>query len=310
MQKFVLGIDIGGTNIRFGLINRQGHLISKTSLSTKSFIRHKNKLITSLVLEIRKITEEKKLRKSQILGIGIGLPGLVNTPKGLVYLLTNIPGWKNVPLKKIIEKRLRIPTFIDNDVNLMALGEWRYGAGDGLKDIVCITLGTGIGGGLIINHRLYRGEGFSAGELGHIPINEKGPMCNCGGVACLERYIGNKTLLSKARRLFKKKDISLEDITSMASKGNKKALEFWNEVGVKLGVGLSGVVNLLNPQRIVIGGGVSGAHRFFFSSVRKTLKQRAMKIPAQMVEIVKAKLGNDAGIIGARVLVENNLRNK
>ena len=309
MKSFVLGIDIGGTNIKFGLVNSSGKVCLRAVLPTKKFIRSKNKLIDTIVFGVKDIISRCNLQK-KILGVGIGLPGLVDMRRGVVNNLTNISGWHNVPLKKILEKRLRLPVFIDNDVNVIALGEWKFGAGRGMTNMICITLGTGVGGGLIIDNKIYRGEGFSAGEIGHIPLNETGPRCNCGGYGCLESYIGNQHLLRKAKGIFKNQNISLEQITYLADQGNQKAVHFWEEVAEHLGNGLSGVVNLLNPRCVVIGGGVAKAHRHLFHIISQTIKRRAMKIPAGMVKIVRAKLGNDAGIIGTQVLVKNALLSK
>ncbi|MFA5059119.1 MAG: ROK family protein [Candidatus Omnitrophota bacterium] len=305
MSRFVLGIDVGGTNIKCGLVDPSGKISLRTAFPTKSFAQSKSALIKALVSCAQKTITQNDIGKKDILGIGIGFPGLVDFPKGMVHCLVNIPGWKNVFVKKIIQQEIGIPTFVDNDVNLMALGEWKFGAGRGVKNVVCITLGTGVGGGLIINNALYRGEGFSAGEIGHTPINENGPRCNCGGTGCLERYVGNKYLLEKSKKIFRGKTISFPEITRLAAKGNRKAIAFWEEVGFHLGIGLTGVVNILNPDRIVIGGGVSNNHRYLFPAIKKTILQRAMKIPARMAKIVKAQLGEDAGIIGAQVLVNH-----
>jgi len=184
------------------------------------------------------------------------------------------------------------------------LGEWKFGSGKGFGDLICITLGTGVGGGIILDNKLYRGLGFAAGELGHVPINEKGPRCSCGGSGCLERYVGNSILVNKAKKIFRKK-ISLEEIDRLASKGNKKAKKFWEDTAEHIGNGLVGVVNLFNPELIIIGGGVSKAHRHLFKKIREVIKNRAMKVQGSMAKVVKARLGDDAGIIGTWVLVNN-----
>lgn len=304
MKHFVLGIDVGGTNIRFGLVNPSGKIVFRSSLLTKDVIKNKNRFINALIHNCINIISKNKLKRKSLIGIGVGLPGLINTHKGIIHFLPNIPGWKNVPLKKILQKKLRIPVFLENDANLIALGEWKFGAGCGVKNMICVTLGTGVGGGLILNNQLYRGEGFAAGELGHIPLNEKGVRCNCGGTGCLESVVGNQPLQKKARKLMKR-NISLEEMDRLAAKGNRKALRFWEETAVHIGNGLVGVVNVLNPARIVMGGGVSNAYRHIFGVSRRIIKKRTMKVQGDMVEIVKAKLGNDAGILGAQVLVKH-----
>jgi len=310
MRPFVIGIDIGGTNTKLGLINSGGKVLLRTTLPTRSFIRNKTELINAIAAAVQAILKKKKLARKEIAGIGIGLPGLINMKKGTVNFLVNIPRWENVPLKRIMEQKLRLPVFIDNDVNVMTLGEWKFGAGRGIRNLICITLGTGVGGGLVFNNEIYRGGAFTAGEIGHIPLNEQGFSCNCGGYGCLERSVGSAHLLRKAKSVFKNREISLEKITEKARQGDKKAIEFWKEAGRHLGNGLAGVVNLLNPDCLVIGGGIAGAHQVLFKAIEETIRNRAMKIPASMVKIKKAELGQDAGIIGAYVLVQHALSSK
>ncbi len=304
MKNIVVGVDVGGTNVKLGLVGPAGSVKARSCFSTKTYIRSPKKLISAICAGIQDLLKREKILFRQVKGIGIGLPGLIDPSRGHVIFLPNIPGWRQIPVKKLIEKELHIPTFVENDVNLIALGEWTFGAGMGLKNLICITLGTGVGGGLILNNDIYRGPGFTAGEIGHVPLNEEGRPCSCGGEACLERYVGNEALLKKARQVFKKKDISIEEIHRRAVRGEAKALRFWDETAATIGKGLVGMVNLLNPARIIIGGGVSNNHRFLFKGIRRTIKQRAMKVQGSMVRIVRAKLGNDAGLVGARVLVE------
>jgi glucokinase len=303
MSKYVVGVDVGGTNIKLGLVDPSQRVIDRTNLITKSFTRDRKKLIDAIVAQIVGIIEKNGLTSKDIHGVGIGLPGLIDTPNGIVHLLPNIPGWRNVPLKKILESRLKNRVFLENDVNLIALGEWKYGAGRGAKNMVCMTLGTGVGAGLVLDNRLYRGPGFAAGELGHMPLNEEGPACGCGGYGCFERYVGNGQLMAQAAGVMKKKDITLEEMRELAEKGNPKALKFWKQVATHVGNGLIGTINLLNPERIVIGGGVSNNYAFLFPTVREIIRKRAMVTQASMVKVVRAALGNDAGILGAQVLV-------
>lgn len=307
MNKHVVSIDFGGTNIKLGLVALSGKIISRISFPTKDFGSHKEKLIDAIVAHIFKLIETKKIAKNQILGIGMGLPGLIDPQKGIVHFLPNVAGWRNVPLKKIMETKTQMPTFIDNDVNLMALGEWQYGAGKGEKNLLCMTLGTGVGGGLIIHNQLYRGESFAAGEIGHMPLNEYGPSCNCGGKACFERYVGNQVLQEKAAKIFKNKHMTLEDVFDLAKKDNIRAIQFWEEAAVHIGQALIGVVNLLNPRLIIIGGGVASSYFFMAKTIQQMIKKYCMKTQGAMVKVVKAKLGNDAALMGALVLVKENV---
>ena len=305
MNKIIIGIDVGGTNTKCGLIDTQGRVMKRARLDTKQYGANRGLLFAALLDMVSGLIQQYPGARSDIQGIGIGLPGLIDTEKGIVKFLPNIPGWRNVPLKRVVESKFGLRTFIENDVNLITLGEWRYGAGAGYRNIVCVTLGTGVGGGLILDNRLYRGEGFAAGELGHMPLMRNGPQCNCGGAACFERYVGNSVLQEKARKLFRDKTITLEKVSALAARNDPRALAFWNETAVTIGDALTGVVNLLNPKLIVIGGGIAKAHRFLFKTITDTIKARAMSVQGAMFRIKRAQLGDDAGLIGARVLVDN-----
>jgi glucokinase len=306
---YSIGIDIGGTNLRAALINRAWEAEERISLSTSSVREEVLKQVEEVALKL-------KIGKD-VLGIGIGSPGNIDVRRGIVYDAPNIKGWDNVPLKSYVEEKTNLPTFIDNDANVMALAESRIGAGKGAGNIICITLGTGVGGALIINGELYHGAMLTAGEIGHIPVNVNGPLCNCGGRGCLERYVGNRFIVERATGAIEDGQKSLiaelvegdlgkvtpEFISRAALKGDKLAIEIWNEVGRYIGVALSGLVNLLNPEVIIIGGGVAKADSLVFDPIRQTIKERAMRMPAKMVRVVPAKLGKDAGMIGAGILV-------
>ncbi len=310
MKNLVLGIDVGGTNVKLGIVDDKGNILARSSMPTKSYTRNKNHLIKAIFAQIYKLLADSQIPLSAFIGIGIGLPGAVDPFKGLVIFLPNIVGWENVLLRNIFEKEFHIPTMIENDVNMITLGEWKFGAGRGKEDLVCMTLGTGVGGGLILGGQLYRGPGFVAGEIGHMPINETGPACNCGGQGCFERYVGNQQLLKKIARIFYQDNLTIPDVYALAQNGNPKAKKFFEDTATHIGNGLVGVVNLLNPPLIVIGGGVSSNHKFLFPTIRKVIAARAMKVQAKMVKIMHAKLGDDAGILGARVLLSEGLGKK
>ena len=296
---YIIGIDLGATFVKMGLVDDLGKVYFRRKIET-ILSSNRASLIEAVISNIRDIIE---ISGKSVSGVGIGVPGPVDSKKGTVHYFPNIKGWEEVPLKSILEKKLGLRVELDNDVNAMTLGEFVFGAGQGCNNLVCLTLGTGVGGGIIIDGKLYRGGSMCAGEIGHMPINETGPKCNCGGIACLERYIGNKYILERARKAFGN-NITLEALTSLAKFGNKKAIAIWVDVAEKLSVALAGVVNLLNPDKIVIGGGVSKAGEFILNPLRKELKKRAMKDQAAHVKIIAAKLGTDAGIIGASLLLK------
>lgn len=299
-MRYIIGIDLGGTNLRIGFFTQKYQLRAKRFFVTGGF-QTKEKLIQAIMDAVKTMIEQCGIKKKKLLGLGVGFPGPVDYRKGIVHFLPNIPGWKDVPIKKILEKKLGINVFVDNDANLMCLAEYKMGAARGFKNIVCITLGTGVGGGVIIEGKLYRGATHAAGEIGHIPVNETGPRCNCGGRACLESYVGNRRLRAGAEKIFRKK-ISLEDLSRLAGCGNRKAGQFWKEIGEKIGLALSGVINLLNPDCIIIGGGVSKAGGLLFQSIRETIRKRAMAVQAGHVKVLRAKLIDDGGMVGAAVL--------
>jgi len=304
-NKFIIGIDLGGTNLKIALLDFKYNIVYKNVLNTKSFVK-KESLSLAIINSINGIICNSSLNRKNILGVGLGLPGPIDIRRGLVHFFPNIPGWKEVGLQGILKQRLKLPVFLDNDANLMCLAEHKLGAGRGFKNVVCLTLGTGVGGGIIIDGKLYRGSNNASGEIGHMPINEKGPRCNCGGIACLETYIGNKRIIREAKKLFKRL-ILPEELSSLAKKQNNKAKAFWSKVAEHLGIALAGVVNLLNPDCIVIGGGVAGAGSILFDKVRETITKRAMSVQAKHVKLFKARLGNDAGVIGAAMLVKERM---
>ena len=304
-KSFIIGIDLGATNLKCALLDGNLKIKARNYFSTKSFVS-KLKLIQGIADSINNFISLHGISRNAVLGVGIGLPGPVDTFKGVVHFLPNIPGWREVGLKKILEQKTGLPVFLDNDAKLMALAEYRAGQARKFKNALCLTLGTGVGGGLIINGSLYRGSDNAAGEIGHVPINEKGPHCPSGGKACLEAYIGNAPILKEACKLFGPR-ITLEKISALAKANNARAIGFWVKVGERLGIALSGVINLLNLDAVVIGGGISDAGKVLFESVRKTISLRAMSVQAGRVKVFKARLGNDAGIIGAGYLVKERL---
>ena len=304
-NKYIISIDLGGTNLRIALVDENLLIKDRFVLCTPVFST-KESLISAVVSSINKIISKNNLNKKDILGIGLGLPGPIDYKNGIVHYFPNIPGWKNVFLKDKLQAKLGIKTFVDNDANVMALAESRVGAARGMKHIVCLTLGTGVGGGLILNGELFRAATNATGELGHVPVNQAGPKCNCGGIACLEAYIGNKRIMQQAEKIFRKK-ITLEQLSALAGQGNRNAIKIWKDAGDILGVALSGVINLLSPDCIVIGGGVANAGKVLFDQVKETILKRAMTVQAKHVKIYKAALGDDAGLIGAAILVREGV---
>ncbi len=305
LKKFIIAIDLGGTNLKVSLLDLNYKIKDRETLGTHTFMQ-KEDLILGIVHAVNRFIKYNNLSKAEILGVGLGLPGPVDAKSGIVHFFPNIPGWKEVRLRDILKKKLGLPVYLDNDAKLMTLAEHKLGAAKGRLNVLCMTLGTGIGGGIIINGRLYRGFNNAAGEVGHLSINEKGAYCNCGSYGCLEAYVGNRRIISQAKKIFKR-NITLEELSRLAARGNRQAIAVWRQAGAHLGFALAGVVNLLNLDAIVIGGGVAKAGRVLFNSIEETLKKQAMSVQAKHVNILKAKFGNEAGLIGAAIMVKEGL---
>jgi glucokinase len=287
------GIDIGGTYIKMGRIKKFPEVEDFKLIPTNK---------ENLIFQIVKIIEELGVEK-----VGIGVPGLVDG--GEIIYSPNLHQLNGVKLKKELKKRIKIPFIIENDANLVAVGEWKYGEGKGMKNVVVITLGTGVGGGLILGGQLYKGKGF-AGEVGHIIIDKNGPPCGCGGYGCLESFVGNKAIerraiegIKKGRKttLAKYKKLTPKIIAEEAKKGDKYAHEIIKETAKYIGIGIGTIINVLSPECIIIGGGIAKAGGILIKEVEKETKKYTYG--RKEVKILKTKLEDWAGIVGGGELV-------
>jgi len=305
IKKYIVAVDLGGTNLKVALLDLNYNFEDREILNTRTF-KEKEDLTIGIVHSINRFIKYNNLSKVEILGVGLGLPGPVNAKSGVVHFFPNIPGWKEVKFRDILRTKLGLPVSIDNDAKLMALAESKLGAARGYHNVLCMTIGTGIGGGIIINGKLFRGFNNAAGEVGHLPINENGAYCNCGSSGCLEAYISNRKIINLARKSFGC-NITLEELSKLAAKGNRMAKDIWCKTGSHLGFALAGVVNLLNLDAIVIGGGVANAGKPLFDSIQGALKEQAMSVQGSHVKIFKAKFGDEAGLIGAAILAKESV---
>jgi len=320
--KFNIGVDLGGTDIKVAVVDCFGHVLHSDCVPTEAH-RGYGHTINNIIKSINNILQRNNLDISQINSVGVGCPGMVDPATGLVKFLPNIPGWINIELADIIEKELELKAALDNDVRCAALGEHSFGAGKGYNNIVCLTVGTGIGSGIILNGKLIRGANSSAGEIGHMILQETGGLfCGCGGAGCFEtlasgpsivemaeRYIlGGKS--SKYRELAGDGAITPEIVAKAAGFGDEVAKTIFKTAGYWIGIALTNVVNLLNPEIIIIGGGVAKCGDLLLDPIRKTVQEKALKTATEKLEIVQAKLGNDAGVIGASLLVCSNNQEK
>ncbi len=302
-----------------GIIDENGKILIKDSFVTDPQ-KSGDEIVKHIAECTQKVMDDSKLPQENILGIGIGSPGLLNPETGQLKIVTNIPNLNDIYLTKGISDYLNKPAFLDNDVNTMSLGEFYYGSGKGKKNVIALTVGTGVGGGIILNGELYRGTTFTAGEIGHMSIARDGKYCSCGNYGCLERYVGKEGIIERFE-IYKSKGIEtsidkyLEDgkITpkaiSMAAKdGDKISIEVLKETGEILGHAIASLVNILNPEMIIIGGGISNAGDLLMEPIRMGMLKHAYTIPASAVEIVRAQLGNDAGLVGSASLAVANLK--
>ncbi len=315
MARNRIGIDVGGTNVKIALVDDNGGILYSNSVPTRAEMGYEY-TVNNIKQAIRDLMSETKV--TNIEGIGFDFPGQIDYKNGIVRLAPNIPGWVNIPIAKIIEDEFKIPTRIDNDVHCAALGELNFGAGKGCENFICMTVGTGIGSGIVINGKLVRGASNAAGELGHIKLQmHEGPLCGCGDYGCLEAFASGPSIVAMAeeyimggkstkyREIANGSEITPFVVAEAAKQGDPVARRIFTRVGEYIGFGLASVVNLLNPEKIIIGGGVADAGDILLNPIRETIKKRAMVVAESAVEIVPAKLGNTAGVIGASLLIES-----
>ncbi len=317
MKKYRIGVDIGGTNIKIALVDFEGKIIYSNTTPTRAEMGFEAG-VANIKQAIKDLMQETNETAKTIEAIGFGLPGQIDYKAGMVKNLPNIPGWVNIPLGKLIEDEFQIPTKLDNDVRCAALGELNFGAGKGCENLICITVGTGIGSGIVLNGKLVRGATNAAGEIGHIKMTlEKGPLCGCGDYGCFEAYASGPAIVSMAKDFIsggksaKYKEMATDGIITpyivaqAALQGDAVSIQIFKQIGEIIGIGLTSVINLLNPEKIIIGGGVADAGELLLEPIRKTIEERAMPIQKEAVKVVPAQLANAAGVIGASLLINS-----
>jgi len=310
----VLAVDLGGTKILTALVSNSGEIIARRHCLTLAD-EGPTPVIERLLSAIDSILRLESLKPSNLDSISIAAAGAVDLEKGLVTLSPNLPGWHDVPLGEVVRERCGVRVFLVNDASAAALGEHRFGSGKGVKNLVFLTIGTGIGGGIIINGELYQGISGSAGEIGHMTIDLNGLHCACGNTGCLETLASGTAIAREAkRRINQGENSSLVDIAAgkmdkitaekvgvAARDGDALSLDVIAEAGACLGAGLVNLVNIFNPEMIVIGGGVAKLGELLLEPARQVVKERAFPVSARAVRVVAARLGEEAGIYGAAV---------
>jgi glucokinase len=312
--RFVLGIDIGGTNLVVGSVAEDGsRIVATASEPTHAEAGAKDVLERLVGLADRAIAATRReVPGADILGVGVGAPGPLDTKRGIVLLTPNL-GWVNMPLSQLIHDRLGLPAALDNDANCAVLGEWWVGAARGARHAIGITIGTGIGGGLIVDGRLYHGASDVAGEIGHTTIDTEGRRCKCGNYGCLEAYASGPNIALRAVEEMEAgaesrlralvggdlRKITAQTVYQAAADGDELALEVVNDTAKFLGVGIGNLLNVFNPEVVVVCGGVTLAGDHLFEPLRREVARRAFKPAVSACRIVPGELAGTAGVYGA-----------
>jgi glucokinase len=312
--RFVLGIDIGGTNLVVGSVAEDGSALhALASEATHAEAGQSDVLDRLIALAKQAIAKTRReVPGAEIVGIGVGAPGPLDTKNGIVLLTPNL-GWVNLPLRQIIHERLGLPAALDNDANCAVLGEWWMGAARGTHTAIGITIGTGIGGGIIIDGKLFHGASDCAGEIGHTTIDTEGRRCKCGNYGCLEAYASGPNIALRAREEIQAgavsrltqyvggdlKKITAQTVYQAAHDGDDLALEVVNDTAKFLGTGIANLLNIFNPEVVVVCGGVTLAGDHLFVPLRREVARRAFKPAVDVCRIVPCELSGTAGVYGA-----------
>jgi glucokinase len=321
-MKRYIGCDLGGTNLRAALVNVEtGEVLFQQSVPTLAREGHDAVMGRMADLFLNMI-EAAGLKREDVGGIGIGVPGVLDLEKGETLFLPNLPGtWPHVPLRDVLQQRTGLPVALLNDVRSITFGEWRFGAGQGVDTVAVLAIGTGIGGGLVINGQLHLGIGGTAGELGHMVIDFNGPRCGCGNYGCLEAFASGPAIAAMGMKAvaqglttrigelcgYDLNAITPALIAEAARQGDEIACEIYQQAGFYLGVAASSLCASVSPRRIIVTGGVANAGRLLLEPMEKTMRQRVHIMPVEQVEIVTGLLGDHAGVIGAACWAANRL---
>jgi glucokinase len=311
-KDLFLGIDLGGTKIVAGLVERTGRILAKEYRDTEA-AEGPAAVFDRLIEATAEILAARSVEISEVTAIGVAAPGPIDVASGTVTAPPNLPGWHDVPLAALIQERLSLPAYLGNDANAAALAEFTFGAGRGCRHMIYVTASTGIGGGFVLNGRLYQGGAGAAGEIGHMTLLPDGPLCGCGNRGCLEAFASGTAIAREARERVSRgvptlivdlvggdlTQISAKVVAQAADQGDIEAQEILSEAMGYLGIGLANLVNLFNPQIIVVGGGLTNMGERLFNPVRRMINRRAFPVSARTVEVCPAQLGSDVGLLGA-----------
>lgn len=311
-EALALGIDLGGTKILTAVIDAEGKMVSRDHSVTPT-AKGQDAVIHSILESVSQALHQAGIDPSDLSAVGIGAPGLSNPETGILFTSPNLPGWRDVPLRDIVEKRLNKKTFLINDANAAALGEFYFGAGKEARHFIYITISTGIGGGIMIDGNVYSGSSGTAGELGHMTIDDEGPLCNCGNRGCWEALASGTALANEAIRQIQNgarttilryagnaiERVTAEVIHRAAQGDNNLANQLIARAGYYVGVGLANLINIFNPELIVIGGGLANMGDRLLKPAFEEAEKRSFKQSYQAVRFVPAALGGNSGVLGA-----------
>ncbi len=312
----LLAIDLGGTKIVAALVSPKGEIIAREYIPTLAE-EGIEAVIGRMLAAIDSVTSKANLPRSSFSNIVVAAAGAIDPEKGIVTASPNLPGWRDVPLKEIMQKATGLEAFLINDASAAALGEHYFGVGRGVNNLIYITVSTGIGGGIIIDGKLYSGVSGSAGEIGHTTIDINGPRCNCGNIGCLEVLASGTAVAREAQRLIARgaktmltklaegeaQNITAQTVTAAAQKGDALALAIISKAATYLGIGLVNLVNIFNPEMIIVGGGMTHMGDMLLDPARQVVAERAFQLPAQRVRIVPSQLGDNAAVLGATAFI-------
>lgn len=311
---FYIGIDLGGTNIKIGLLNPDLTVQAKLKVPTESETDSQT-VMANLIAGVKQLLVETQTGSDQIKAIGVGVPGQMDIERGLSIFSPNFSHWDNVPVVRLIEDQFHVPTYMDNDVRVNLYGEWQLGAGKGEQDVLMVTLGTGLGAAMITNGQMMYGKSNSAAELGHLNMYRHGRPCACGSSGCLGRYVSARGMVKTVQEHLAAGETSVISdwtqgdetkitarmISEAYDQGDQLAQTVMQETGEILGYGLSSAINLYNPERIIIGGGVAAAGERLLGPTKEVIAGHALKVAREICDIVPAQLGPWAGMVGAGV---------
>jgi glucokinase len=312
MAILYVGIDLGGTNLKLGLVSADGRLVDRLSSPTQA-ARGPDHVLSRMADAVRDVAKVADVPLADVAAVGCACPGILDSRAGEVIFSPNLSGWRHIRVRDVLYKALGRPIVLENDANAAAYGESRVGAGRDVQDLVVLTLGTGIGGGIILGGRLFRGSSDTGGELGHIIILHGGRLCGCGQRGCLEAYASATAVVARfaealaageASRLAGEEDFSSKDIFEAAAAGDALAQRIVGETADFLATGITSLLHTLNPQRVVLTGGMMAAGDGWLDQIRQRVRETAFERAWQACEIRWSSLGGDAGILGAALAAE------